>query len=212
MSYVVDTDVSARQDPIDVVIVCASEVLRLGLARLLSQVPGLTVHPRAQLPGPAAEPAAVAVLCERGLGDLAAACALANDHVNHGVVVALEQPDVHLMLDCVAAGACGFVVEGDGTSELTAAVRAAAAGDHFVTPALLGLLLALHRAERTGAPDADRELLGLLAGGRPGTEIAAVLGISPKTVRNRSSLLYRRLGVRSRAQAVAVAERRGLLD
>ena len=79
-------------------------------------------------------------------------------------------------------------------------------------PSLLGLLLALHRAERSGAPDADRELLGLLAGGRPSAEIAAVLGISPKTVRNRSSLLYRRLGVRSRAQAIEVAERRGLLD
>ncbi len=36
--------------------------------------------------------------------------------------------------------------------------------------------------------------------------------VSPKTVRNRSSLLYRRLGVRSRAQAVRVAEERGLLD
>ena len=115
------------------------------------------------------------------------------------------------MLDCVAAGACGFVVEGDATAELTAAVHAAARGDHFVTPALLGMLLALHRAQRT-PPDADRELLRLLAGGRQTDEIATLLGISPKTVRNRSSLLYRRLGVRSRSQAVAVAERRGLLD
>jgi len=38
------------------------------------------------------------------------------------------------------------------------------------------------------------------------------MGIAPKTVRNRSSLLYRRLGVRSRAQAVRIAEERGLLD
>lgn len=197
---------------VDVVIVCVPEVLRLGLARLLSEAPGLAVTAHAELPPFAAGPGAVAVLCERGLGDVAAACTAACDHVAEEVVVALEQPDVHLMLDCVAAGACAFVVEGDGAPELTAAIRAAASGDHFVTPALLGLLLALHRAERAGAPDTERKLLGLLAGGRPTAEIAAVLGISTKTVRNRSSMLYRRLGVRSRAQAVAVAERRGLLD
>jgi DNA-binding NarL/FixJ family response regulator len=211
MSYRVDRDVTAPRQPIDVMLVCVPEVLRLGLARLLSQVPGLSVRATGELPRAAAGPAAVAVLCERGLGDVAAACATARDHVADEVVLALEQPDVHLMLDCVAAGACAFVVEGDGTAELTAAVRAAASGDHFVTPALLGLLLALHRAQRTG-PDADRDLLRLLAGGRPIAEIAGVLGISPKTVRNRSSLLYRRLGVRSRAQAIEVAERRGLLD
>jgi DNA-binding NarL/FixJ family response regulator len=210
MSYMVDRDVSAPRERIDVVLVCAPEVLRLGLARLLSQVPGLVVRATGELPR-VAPAAAVAVLCERGLDDVAGACATARERVAGEVVLALEQPDVHLMLDCVAAGACAFVVEGDGTAELTAAVRAAAHGDHFVTPALLGLLLALHRAERT-APDADRELLRLLAGSRPTAEIAGVLGVSPKTVRNRSSLLYRRLGVRSRAQAIEVAERRGLLD
>ena len=207
-----DTDVAASRDPIDVVLVCAPEVLRLGLAQLLSQAPGLVVEARAELPPHAAKRAAVAVLCERGLGDVAAACAAAREHVAGEVVLALEHPDVHLMLDCVAAGACAFVVEGDGTAELTAAVRAAARGDHFVTPALLGLLLSLLRAQRTQAPDADQQLLRLLAGGRPTAEIATTLGVSPKTVRNRSSILYRRLGVRSRAQAVAVAERRGLLD
>ena len=212
MSYVVDTDVSAPRDPTGVVIVCAPEVLRLGLERLLSQAPEMVVEAGAELPHAAAEPATVAVLCERGLGDLAAACATAREQVAHEVVVALEQPDVHLMLDCVAAGACAFVVEGDGAAELTAAVRAAASGDHYVTPALLGALLAMHRAERAGAPGTERELLGLLAGGRPTADIAAALGISPKTLRNRSSLLYRRLGVRSRAQAVEIAERRGLLD
>jgi DNA-binding NarL/FixJ family response regulator len=212
MSYVVDRDVIAPRDATDVVLVCVPEVLRLGLARLLSQVPGLAVRARAGLPREAEPTAVVALLCERGLGDLPVACAAAREQIADEVVVALEQPDVHLMLDCVAAGACAFVVEGDGTTELTAAVRAAAGGDHFVTPALLGLLLAMHRAQRTRAPDSDRELLRLLAGGRPIAEIAGALGVSPKTVRNRSSLLYRRLGVRSRAQAIAAAERRGLLD
>jgi len=207
----VDRDVGSAARPIEVVLVCAPEVLRLGLTDLLSQEPELSVHARPALPPPTAEPATVAVLCERGLGDVATVCAQARQHVAGEVVVALEQPDVHLMLDCVAVGACGFVVEGDGTGELTAAVRAAARGDHFVTPPLLGMLLAVHRAQRT-QPDADRDLLRLLAGGRRTDEIATLLGIAPKTVRNRSSLLYRRLGVRSRAQAIEVAERRGLLD
>jgi DNA-binding NarL/FixJ family response regulator len=211
MNQAVDTDVAARQSSMDVLLVCAPEILRLGLARLLSQAPGVAVRTRADLPRAAARPATVAVLCERGLSDVAAQCATAREHVAGEVVVALAQPDVHLMLDCIAAGACAFVVEGDDAAELTAAVRAAARGEHHVTPPLLGLLVALHRAKRT-PPDTDRDLLRLLAGGRPVAEIADLLGISPKTVRNRSSLLYRRLGVRSRAQAVAVAERRGLLD
>jgi DNA-binding NarL/FixJ family response regulator len=209
--YAVDRDVSAPREAVEVLLVCAPEVLRLGLARLLMQAPGLSVRAVPHLPGPEGRPAAVAVLCQRGLPDIASACATAREHLAAEVVVALEQPDVHLMLDCVAAGACGFVVEGDASPELTAAIRAVARGDHFVTTALLGTLLATHRANRT-PHDRDRELLRMLAGGRTTGEIAALLHVSAKTIRNRASLLYRRLGVRSRAQAVAVAERRGLLD
>ncbi len=192
-------------------LVCRPELLRLGLERLLAQDSGLTVTSHSALPA-AAHAAAVAVLCERGAGDLAGAVAAALDHVGREVVVVLSVPDVHTLLDCVAAGACGFVLEGDARAELLAAVRGAPRGSHYVAPSLLGLLLAFHRAERTGRAGDDRALLRLLAGGRPTAEIAAALGVAPKTVRNRSSRLYRRLGVRSRAQAVEAAERRGLLD
>ena len=195
-------------DAIDVMLVCRPELLRLGMARLLAKAHGLHVTVHAELPEHGE--AMVCVLSARGL-DAAAACASARC-VAEEVVVALEQPDVHLMLDCVAAGACAFVVEGDDASELTAAVRAAAQGEHYLTPALLGPLLAMHRAERGGPREEERRLLQLLAGGRATAEIAAALGVAPKTVRNRSSQLYRRLGVRSRAQAVEVAERRGMLD
>ena len=197
-------------DAIDVMLVCRPELLRLGMARLLSQAQGLDVTAHAELPDVGAK-AAVCVLSERGLGDAPAACEAAR-RLTDEVVVALRQPDVHLMLDCVAAGALGFVVEGDGADKLTAAVRAAARGETFVTPDLLGPLLGMHRAERPPPRDNERRLLQLRAGGRGTAEIAATLGVAPKTVRNRSSQLYRRLGVRSRAQAIEVAERRGLLD
>jgi DNA-binding NarL/FixJ family response regulator len=81
---------------------------------------------------------------------------------------------------------------------------------------MLGLLLDWHREQRRPreeqARERDRDLLGLLAAGASTAAIADRLGVAPKTVRNRSSLLYRRLGVRSRAGAVTVAEERGLLD
>jgi DNA-binding NarL/FixJ family response regulator len=126
--------------------------------------------------------------------------------------VVLTESDVHLMLDCVAAGALGFVLESDAAADLEAAVRAAARGECFIGRPLLGALLAFHRAQRPRPRDGDRELLQLLAGGRATADIAEVLGLAPKTVRNRASILYRELGVRSRRGAIEAAERRGLLD
>ena len=71
-------------------------------------------------------PAAVAVVCERGIGDVAAAVTSALDRAGREVVVVLAVPDVHTLLDCIAAGAYGFVLEGDARMDLLAAVRAAA--------------------------------------------------------------------------------------
>ena len=202
-----DTEVIEGQ----VRLVCAPELLRLGIERLLYQSPGLTVTSYARLPA-APRPASVAIVCERGMGDVATAVRSALDRVGREIVVVLSEPDVHTLLDCIGAGACGIVMEGDARTDLLAAVRAAARQECFVAPPLLGLLLALHRAERGDRSGEDRDLLRLLAGGRPTSEIAELLGVAPKTLRNRSSQLYRRLGVRSRAQAVGAAERRGLLD
>jgi DNA-binding response OmpR family regulator len=58
----------------------------------------------------------------------------------------------------------------------------------------------------------EREVLGLLAMGRSQAEIAADLVISPKTVGTHLERILGKLGVHSRAQAVAVAYRHGLLE
>jgi DNA-binding NarL/FixJ family response regulator len=196
---------------VQIALVCVPELLRLGLARLLAESSGVAVAAHPRLPD-VPQPADVAVLCERGLGDLASACADALDRVGREIVVVLAEADVHLMLDCVAAGALGFVLESDAAADLEAAVREAARGECFIARPLLGALLAFHRAQRPARRDTDRQLLRLLAGGRATDEIADLLGVAPKTVRNRASLLYRELGVRSRRGAIEAAERRGLLD
>jgi len=58
----------------------------------------------------------------------------------------------------------------------------------------------------------EREILALLADGKTQREIAAALFISPKTVATHIQRLLAKLGVHSRAQAVAAAFREGLLD
>jgi DNA-binding NarL/FixJ family response regulator len=205
----VATDVRLR-----IALVCGPEVLRLGLERVLAQEPALQVRAYRRLNG-VRGPADVAVLCDRGLRDTAAQCRAAAERLDAGVVLVTSHTDPHQVLDCLAAGATGFLLEGDSATDLRRAAVAAAAGEYHVGPGLLTVLLDWERSRRRRAPGTDAaelRLLGLLAGGRTTAEIAAVLGVTPKTVRNRSSLLYQRLGVRSRAQAVQVAEARGLLD
>jgi DNA-binding NarL/FixJ family response regulator len=199
-----------------VLVVCRPEVLRVGLARLLAEDHSLAVSEHAGVPAAERERAAVAVLCERGLGDPPGACMELLEAVAAQVVIVTGRGNVDLMLECLAAGASAVVAEGDARRDLLAAVHAALRGEDYVAPSSLSLLLDWHRHERRSRPEHSRhrdlELLRMLASGRSTAEIATALRISPKTVRNRSSLLYRRLGVRSRAQAVRVAEERGLLD
>lgn len=55
-----------------------------------------------------------------------------------------------------------------------------------------------------------RELLELMAQGRDNTQIAAVMGLSEKSVRNQVSILFDRLGVESRSMAIVMARDNGL--
>jgi len=70
------------------------------------------------------------------------------------------------------------------------------------------------RGTRSNPELTDRELevLAAIASGQTNPQIAAALYLSPKTVMHHSTNVYRKLGVRGRAEAVALAYRTGLLD
>jgi DNA-binding NarL/FixJ family response regulator len=198
----------------DVALVCRSQLLRLGLERLLADE-GFRVisHPSPFAPP---RPPAVGVVCERGTADVDAVCRDAAGMLAEQLVVVFHRPAADSVLDCLAAGVRGFVGEHDGPDELGRAVRAARAGEYHLAPGMLELLLDWHRSRRRPrgerARDRDRDLLAMLAAGESTAAIAARLGVAPKTVRNRSSAIYRRLGVRSRAEAARAAVERGLLE
>ena len=60
--------------------------------------------------------------------------------------------------------------------------------------------------------DRELEVLDLIASGATNREIAERLFLSPHTVKEHTSTLYRKLGVRNRAEAVQKAQRLGLIS
>jgi DNA-binding NarL/FixJ family response regulator len=101
-----------------------------------------------------------------------------------------------------AAGAAGFVSKDWSAADIARAVRMVGKGMTVFAP----------RSEPAPADlsPREREVLTLIARGATNKEIADDLFLSPHTVKDHTSSLYRKLDVRNRAEAVRRAERLGL--
>lgn len=101
-----------------------------------------------------------------------------------------------------AAGASGFVSKDLSAKDVINAVRMVSIG------------IEVFGSDRPKAGDLsarEGEVLELIADGSTNAEIAARLFLSPHTVKDHTSSIYRKLGVRNRAEAVQRAQRIGLL-
>ncbi len=115
------------------------------------------------------------------------------------------------ILAAVEAGARGYLLKDAPTHELVAAVRAAAAGEVALGPAVQRRLLGRLRSPGTALTARELEVLALVAEGRTNDEIAHELFLSRATVKTHLVHVYDKLGAPSRTAAVAEARRRGLL-
>ena len=104
-----------------------------------------------------------------------------------------------------ACGASGFVPKDWPAADIARAVRMVALGMALFEPEPppLAQLVLTNR---------ERDVLERVAGGATNREIAAELHLSPHTVKEHTSALYRKLAVRNRAEAVQRAQRLGLLS
>jgi len=114
----------------------------------------------------------------------------------------------------IKAGARGYVLKGSPGQELVRAIRQVHAGDSYLSPAI-GATLARQVANprRGSGLLTTRELavLRLVAAGQSNQQIAVSLGITERTVKFHVTAIFNKLGADNRAQAVALAGRRGLL-
>jgi two-component system response regulator DesR len=102
-----------------------------------------------------------------------------------------------------AAGASGFVSKDWGAPDVVKAVRMVGLGMDVFAPAA--------QAAAQPLSEREREVVVLIAGGATNSEIAEQLYLSPHTVKEYTSGIYRKLGVRNRAEAVRRAQRLGLI-
>jgi len=121
-------------------------------------------------------------------------------------------------IDCVRraldSGASGYVLKDIAGERLREAVHAVTRGECPLDPRLTGSLLAgirQRRDERTGLTWRERELLSFLADGLTNAQISQRMRVAPRTAKSYVGALLNRLGVDSRAAAVGLAARQGLL-
>jgi DNA-binding NarL/FixJ family response regulator len=132
-----------------------------------------------------------------------------------GVVMLTASSADHVLLAAIEAGASGFLSKTRSIDEVTAAVRAVAAGESVISPELLARLLPRFGRGKTHTADdlteREREVLGLVAEGLSNAAIAERLVVSVHTVRNHIASLSGKLGAHSKLEALSIAVRRGLL-
>ncbi|WP_280452119.1 response regulator transcription factor [Nocardia cyriacigeorgica] len=137
-------------------------------------------------------------------------------------ITALPEPRPHVLVlttfdtdaditRAIAAGATGYLLKAEPPEELFAAIHTAAAGRTALSAPVAGRVMARMRDPRPGLTTRETDILAQLAHGLGNREIAKALHISEATVKTHLGRIYAKLGVDTRAAAVAVAKEQRLL-
>jgi DNA-binding NarL/FixJ family response regulator len=132
------------------------------------------------------------------------------------IMLTMYRQDQHLF-EAIKAGARAYLLKDADAEELIAVIERVHRGEAALDAALTSRVFDEFRRMGTEQPDVDpltereREILQLLAAGCDNRTIAAQLHLSEKTVGNRLSEMFQKLGVNNRTQAALVAVQRGLI-
>ena len=215
-------------DPIRVIIVDDHPVYRDGLAIMLTDLGGFDVVAVAANGVDAAslartESPDVIVMDIRmpGMDGIEATRQItaANPDINIVVLSMFEDDD--LIAAAVQAGARGYLLKDDDDEQIAAVLRGIARGEAIFGPTTARRLLHLltpppsHPLEPRVPPfplltRRERDVLELLARGHRNPRIAAELFLSERTVRNYVSIIFTKLDVTDRAQAITAARDAGV--
>ena len=141
------------------------------------------------------------------------------------ILILTVHDDAHTVMGLLESGATGYVLKEEALETLVGAVRAAARGESWLSPAVANKVVRravasprLPAEPEPGSRDCERltpreqEVLSLLAQGLGNAAIARKLVVTKRTVQNHVSNIYGKLGVASRTEAALVAIGRGWVE
>jgi DNA-binding NarL/FixJ family response regulator len=210
-----------RTDEIRVFLADDHPLILEGIRALIENAPGMEVVGEATN----GDDAVVAVLAARpdvavidvrmpGIDGVEATRRIVRDHPETRVIVLSAQADADIAVQALRAGAIGFLPKAAFGTTLLDGIRSAASGEVALTPDMMSSVVReLHApAAPNGLTEADRRLLELVAEGCTNTQIARTMSVSVSTVKAHLSALFKRLGARDRASAIAICFRKGWLS
>jgi DNA-binding NarL/FixJ family response regulator len=136
------------------------------------------------------------------------------------IVILTKFGDDENVFAAIKAGAVGYVLKDAGLPEIRNAIRAARAGDGFLSPALVARVLGeFNRVTKAAAQTRQAfaelsrrevEVLDLLAKGMKNAAIADELCLSEKTVKTHVTSILKKLHANDRTEAALIAQQKGL--
>ena len=213
---------------IRVVVADDQALVREGLVTMLDLMPGIEVAGTAadgeealRLVATAAPDVVLMDLRMPRLDGVEATRRIRARHPATQVIALTTYADDASIISAVQAGARGYLTKHSGGEQLRRAIETVAAGEALLEPAVQARLLEAVAEGRVSAgprtlPDdltaREAEVLGLIARGLSNADIARQLFVSEGTVKTHINNLFSKIGARDRAQAVAYAFRKGLVE
>ena len=207
---------------IRVMLVDDHNVVRSGLAAFLRAYDDL------ELVGEARNGVEAVSLCQRQPPDvilmdlmmpemdgIAATRAILSDHPGVKVIAMTSFEEESLVHGVLAAGAISYLLKNVSADELAKAIRDAVAGRSTLAPEAARVLIQATRPAAEPAHDLterEREVLNLVVQGQSNQQIAEAMVISIATVKAHVSNILSKLGVTSRAEAIAYAIKHKLVS
>jgi DNA-binding NarL/FixJ family response regulator len=210
---------------IRVLLVDDHQLMREGLRKILENASGIDVvgeadDGRTALAAVAQFHPEVVVMdvAMKDMNGIDATQRLRKDHPEVKVVALSTHADKRYVQNMIRAGATSYVLKESASEDLLRAVRAAARGEHYLSPKITGCLLESWTvAQGSDSSTAyellaprEREVLRLLSEGKSSKEIAAKLELSIKTVETHRRNITQKVGLHSVAELTKYAVREGL--
>jgi two-component system response regulator NreC len=156
-----------------------------------------------------------------GLNGIEAAHQIREKLPDSQIVMLSMHSDEGYVLRALKAGAKAYLLKDSAETDLARAIRAAAEGKSFFSPAVGRVLLEdyVRKLQRTGGEDSydllsprEREILQLVAEGKSSKEIANLLNLSVYTVETHRAHVMQKLNLRGIPELILYAVRKGIIS